>query len=122
MKIETCKLCNECGFLRGGIKGTLKPELGLFDIIENQILFPCHLQLKAVTGSENQGVEIYAEETNTFKVCYGYVASLHKSRVIPKHPVMRSLMKSLDTESDDYKRVMTIEETLKYHEIDKEEV
>jgi hypothetical protein len=122
MKIETCKLCDECGFLRGGIKGTLKPELGLFDIIENQILFPCHLQLKAVTGMENLGVEIYAEEANTFKVCYGYVASLHKSGILPIHHVMKSLFDSLDIESDEYKKVMTLEETLKYHEIDKEEI
>jgi len=115
VKIETCKLCSECGFVRGGIRGTLKPELGLHEIIENQVLFPCHLQLKAVTGSENTGVEEYSEKVDTFKVCYGYVASLHKSRIPPKHITMKTLMESLDTTSEDYKKIMTIGETVKYH-------
>jgi hypothetical protein len=115
--IALCNLCNECGFLKKGIKNTLKPELGLFKVIEEQQLFPCHLHLKAITNSENTGIEKYVNKVNKVKICYGYVASLHKSNIKPKHTVMRYLYSLLEVESKDYKNVMTLDETLKYHNL-----
>jgi len=54
MIVEPCKeLCNECGFLNDSKVGVLKESLGLKRIIATEEIFPCHLQLKAVTGNKN---------------------------------------------------------------------
>lgn len=69
MKILPCKkICHECGFSKLGTKNTLYAES--FEIIERGIIFPCHMYLKAHTGSENKGVE----QLNEIHVCRGYVA------------------------------------------------
>ena len=72
--IKTCnKICGECGFTKDGTTDTLYNEA--FDIIENAIVFPCHMYLKSKTGSENQGTEMLDE----IHVCRGYVAFMLKN-------------------------------------------
>ena len=73
-RIKTCnKICGECGFTKDGTTDTLYNEA--YNIIENAIIFPCHMKLKEVTGSENQGVELLKE----IQVCRGYVAFMAKN-------------------------------------------
>ncbi len=116
-EIEPCQeVCHECGFLNDSQHGVLKEDLGLLDIIKDGILFPCHLQLKAVTGSENEGVEQYVEETNTFKVCRGYVESMYISEngaEFADNPIWKKLFN--DVKGNINPKVMTISETIDYH-------
>lgn len=73
-KIKTCnKICGECGFTKDGTTDTLYNEA--YNIIENAIIFPCHMYLKSKTGSENQGTETL----NEIHVCRGYVAFMVKN-------------------------------------------
>lgn len=106
-------MCNECGFLRDGIQNTLQPNV--FDVINNRILFPCHLQLKAHTGFENLGTEIYIEESDQIKICRGYVESMYISGIAPANEVWVKLYKQLEDEGLD-PRTMYIDEAIKYHE------
>ena len=76
--------------------GVLKESLGLSEIIEKGVLFPCHLQLKAVTGSENTGVEQYIAEKDTFKVCRGLIESSFISGLHMYNPVWTKLYAQLD--------------------------
>ena len=69
MNVKCCsKICNSCGFLKGGIQNTLYAE-AVEMMIEHHI-FPCHLYLKAHTGSESYGTETLKD----VEVCRGYVA------------------------------------------------
>jgi hypothetical protein len=113
MNIEPCKsVCHECGFLQGSQKGVLTPDVVHF--VKTGTLFPCHLQLKAVTGSENQGIEIYVQTQETIKICRGYVISMYKSGIPPKHKLWAKLYN--DIKSDDMSSIMSIPEALNYHE------
>ncbi len=112
MKIELCTLCDECGFTKGAKKGVLKIELGLMEIIRNQVIFPCHKVLKAHTGSENTGTREYAEKTGKVQVCSGYVQSLKKSGILPNNEAMSYLYEQTPRDNSN---IMTIEETLKHH-------
>lgn len=68
MKISVCNhICKECAF-NNSTKDTLYAEA--YNIIEEGILFPCHMYLKSMTGSESFGTELLDE----VKVCRGYVA------------------------------------------------
>ena len=68
MKVIACeKTCKECGFIKDGTKDTLYAEA--FEIIENGIIFPCHMYLKSKTGSESHGTS----SLDTIKVCRGFV-------------------------------------------------
>lgn len=72
MKIKPCnKICDECAF-NGSTKDTLYAET--FDIINNGIVFPCHMYLKSKTGYEHLGSETLDE----IQVCRGYVAFMKK--------------------------------------------
>ena len=72
MKIKPCnKICDECAF-NGSTKDTLYAET--FDIINNGIVFPCHMYLKSKTGYEHLGSETLDEK----QVCRGYVAFMKK--------------------------------------------
>jgi len=113
-KIAPCKeVCNECGFLNDSQVGVLKESMGLLDIIEKGVIFPCHLHLKAVTGSENTGVEQYAEDKDTFKVCRGYVESMFMSGKQLDNPAWRHLYMQLSGEF--HPKIMSIQETIDYH-------
>ena len=112
--IKPCdEVCHECGFLNDSQVGVLKESMGLIDIIEKGIIFPCHLKLKAVTGSENTGTEIYAETKDTFQVCRGYVESMFLSGKELGNPAWRDLYEKLDGKFNS--KTMTIEETIEYH-------
>ena len=118
-EIEPCEeVCHECGFLNDSQIGVLKKDLGLLDIIEQGILFPCHLQLKAVTGSENTGVEEYAEKKDIFKVCRGFVEAMYiqdSEADAVQGVIWQKLFKDLDGKINP--KTMTIDETLIYHGI-----
>jgi len=74
MKISICKkTCNKCGFSRKGTKNTLYKEI--LHYISQGKVFPCHLELKKVTGSENSGVSKLKE----VKICRGYVGFIKKN-------------------------------------------
>ena len=112
--IQPCdEVCHECGFLNDSQVGVLKESLGLKEIIDSGVIFPCHLQLKAVTGSENTGVEIYAEEKDTFKVCRGLIESSFISGLHTDNPSWKVLYEKLDGKLNP--KTMTIRETLEYH-------
>jgi hypothetical protein len=114
MIISPCdEVCHECGFLNNSQKGVLKRELGLEEIIEKGVIFPCHLQLKAVTGCENEGVEEYVETVDTFKVCRGYVESMFISGRMKGNPVWEKIFAKLEGKINP--QTMTIDETLAYH-------
>ncbi len=116
--VVNCELCDSCGFLDNSQVGVLREDLGLLDIIENQIIFPCHQTLLAYNSShgkgkiENQGTKEMVEDTGLVQVCTGYVQSLVKSGIPPKNRGMARLMLELK-EIDP--RIMTIEDTIKYH-------
>ena len=113
--IKPCdEVCSECGFLNDSQVGVLKESLGLSDIIERGVLFPCHLQFKAATGRENTGVEQYAEKKNTFQVCRGLVESSLLSGLHRGNPAWERLYGQLDGKIN--KKTMNIEDTKKYHE------
>jgi hypothetical protein len=115
-KISPCKeVCSTCGFLNDSQVGVLKEELGLTTIIKEGIIFPCHLQLKAVTEFENLGTEVYAEEVDVFRVCRGLVESSFKSNLHRDKPEWVDLYLQLEGAMNP--KVMNIEETLKYHNI-----
>ncbi len=107
------EVCHECGFLNDSQVGVLKESLGLLNIIDKGIVFPCHLQLKAVTGSENTGVEQYAEQKDTFKICRGYIESMFLSKRMLNNPLWQDLYEKLNGKFDS--RTMTIEQTLERH-------
>ncbi len=112
--IKPCnELCYECGFFNDSQVGVLKESLGLVEYIEKGIVFPCHLQLKAVTGCENKGVEDYAEKVNEVLVCRGYVESMFISKKHLDNPMWQHLYKQLDGKINP--KTMTLTETLKYH-------
>ena len=112
--VEPCdELCHECGFLNDSQVGVLKESLGLVEIIEKGILFPCHLQLKAVTGCENKGVEQYAETKDTFKVCRGLIEASFISGLHMERPEWQDLYKKLNGKFNP--KTMNIEQTLEYH-------
>ena len=111
-EVELCTLCEACGFIKGSQVGVLKEELGLNEIIDNQILFPCHKHLVAYNGFENQGAEEMVAETGKLKVCTGFVQSLVKSGIKPKNRAMAYLMSTIDKVDD---RIMSIDETKQYH-------
>lgn len=72
--IEVCKQpCSECGFTKDGTRNTLYAEA--ISMIANGTVFPCHMYLKSITGSENEGVE----KLTHVKVCKGYVAFIKKN-------------------------------------------
>ena len=118
-EIEPCsEVCHECGFLSDSQVGILKEELGLKYIVENGILFPCHLQLKAVTGSENSGVEQYADEKDVFKVCRGFVESMYlqdREAKAVQGVIWQKLFSDLDGNINP--KTMTIDKTMTHHEI-----
>ena len=112
--IQPCdEVCHECGFLNDSQVGVLKESLGLQNIIDKGIIFPCHLQLKAVTGYENKGVEIYAETKDTFKVCRGLIEASFISGLHTDKPEWNNLYMQLDGKF--HPKIMNIEETLEYH-------
>ena len=112
--IEPCKnICKTCGFLNDSQVGVLKESLGLKEIIDKGVIFPCHESLKAVTGSENTGVEQYMEEKDTFKVCRGLIESSFISGLHTDKEVWREMYEKLDGKLNS--KTMTIQETLEYH-------
>jgi hypothetical protein len=116
--IKNCKLCEKCGFLKDSPVGVLKESLGLLEVIEDQMIFPCHQTLLAYNSShgkgkvENEGTLEMVEDTGVIEVCTGYVQSLVKSGIPPKNRAMSKLMWELESIDP---RIMTIEETIKYH-------
>lgn len=67
--IKPCnKICKECGFIKGGATDTLYAETA--EMVHQGILFPCHMELKAISGDESYGVE----QMDDVRVCRGYVA------------------------------------------------
>lgn len=105
MKIVTCsKVCKECGFVKGGTKDTLYKDID--HIIEEGIVFPCHMYLRDNTGSENTGTETLQE----IQVCRGYVAYMRKNKpeVLAKHPIWLQLFNEIT--SEDIDRLLTYEE------------
>jgi hypothetical protein len=114
MKIIPCeKRCSECGFSKNAIKGTLQKEI--IDCVNTQTIFPCHMELRKVTGSVNEGVELYAESQDVFRVCRGYIASMRKSGVQPRYELLRELFEEVSTDNED--EIMSLEEAYKYHGI-----
>lgn len=112
MDIEPCsKVCSECGFLPGSPVGILQPEIR--EYIAKGILFPCHMKLRSVTGSDNQGVELYMTVQPTVKVCRGYIIAMIKSGIPPQNQAWAKLYHAVGSDIDP--RVMDIQETLKYH-------
>lgn len=106
-KISICnKTCIECGFLKCSKKGVLTPDF--IQIANRQILFPCHMELKKVSGSENTGVE----QMKDIKVCRGYIESFVKSGIKAKHEEMQKLMNQIE---DVEKDIMNVTEALRYH-------
>lgn len=105
--ISLCnKVCIECGFLKDSKKGVLTPDV--IHIVNRQILFPCHLELKKVSGSENTGVE----QMEDVKICRGLVESLVVSNIKPKHHEMQKLMNQIDEPNEN---IMEINDALRYH-------
>ena len=77
-KITLCsKICRECGFSKIGTQNTLYAEA--IEVINQGILFPCHMYLRSQTGDESRGTELLSE----VKVCRGYVA--YMSLYAPKY-------------------------------------
>ena len=76
LKVSPCsKICHECGFTKKGMKNTLYAEV--FDIIQNGVVFPCHMYLKKHSGHESFGTENLQE----IKVCRGYIAYMKKHKL-----------------------------------------
>ena len=114
MIIEPCKeLCHECGFLNDSKIGVLKESLGLKNVINTGQIFPCHLELKAVTGNENKGVEVYVATQKHFKVCRGLVEASFLSNLHMDKPLWLMLYKKLDGRINP--KTMNIEEALARH-------
>ena len=112
--IEPCKeVCHECGFLNDSQIGVLKESLGLQEIIDKGVLFPCHLELKKVTGFENKGTEFYTETQDTFKVCRGLIESSFLSRLHLDKEIWQLLYDKLDGKINP--KTMTIKQTLERH-------
>lgn len=112
--IKPCdEVCHECGFLNDSQPGLLKEELGIIEMIREGQVFPCHMQLEAVTGSMNTGVEKYIEKKDTFKVCRGYVESMFISEMHLNVPFWQDLYEKLDGKLNS--KTMTILQALQYH-------
>jgi len=112
MKIIPCKkVCKECGFLNNSDVGVLQPNI--IDVVNTQTIFPCHMELKKVTGSENTGVESYMASEEEFRVCRGYLESLAKSDVEPRYELLRKLIEEVSQNMTD--NIMTIDESIEYH-------
>ena len=111
-EISTCKkMCNECGFSKHSQRGTLQEEL--IQYISEQKLFPCHLELKKVTGSENTGVEKYIEEVKTIKICRGLIECMYISCIEAKNETIQKLYDEVkDNISPD---IMNLGEVINHH-------
>ena len=97
-KISVCnKICKECGFTKNGTKNTLYYET--IDMFRKGMLFPCHMELKAVSGDESYGVEMLEE----IKVCRGYVAFMAKHNPVMKYVshIWRDLLNEVDSKELD---------------------
>jgi len=40
-------------------------------IVQHNAVFPCHMEMKGVVGSTNEGVELYVQKVDTFVICKG---------------------------------------------------
>ena len=85
--------CVECGFTKDGACNTLFADM--IHIVQEDIIFPCHMFLKARTGSDNRGAETLSE----VKVCRGYVAYRKKHNVKAKRDL--DLWNKLESEIPD---------------------
>ena len=63
------EMCVECPY-REENKDRLEVEQ-YENIVAANAVFPCHMDLKKVVGSDNSGVEIYVSVVDTFMVCRG---------------------------------------------------
>lgn len=91
--ISLCpKICSECGFTTDGTTDTLYAEA--FDIIRMGTLFPCHMYLKSITGSESYGTEHLTD----VKVCRGYVSYMYLHAPYPQYlpAIWKDLFNQLD--------------------------
>ena len=111
MKISVCnKICTECGFSKHGSKNTLYAEA--FDIMKTGTLFPCHMYLRSISGSESHGTEHLTE----VKVCRGYVSYQFLYGKIPANTVQtwNYLMSQLN--ESDMEDIYTPDELIANHE------
>jgi len=116
MRISPCKqVCSECGFVKSGTKDTLYAEA--FDMIQTGTVFPCHMYLRAHTGSESYGTETLKD----IQVCRGYVAHVAKYypeilesyRADIQYIWFQYLLPHLD--SSDFEELYTPEELIQAH-------
>ena len=61
--------CPECPYLEKNKEHLDKTQYE--NIVQHNAVFPCHMELKKVVGSDNSGVEIYASVVSEFVVCRG---------------------------------------------------
>lgn len=114
MKIEPCKqICKECAF-NGNTKDTLYAEA--YKMLNTGTIFPCHMYLKAHTGSESYGVE----KLKDIQVCRGYVAFVKKHKFYEQYqPAIRKLWDNFlldkidDSELDDILSLHELEQNHK---------
>lgn len=110
-KIKPCnKICKECGFIKGGATDTLYYETHA--MMNKGILFPCHMELKAVSGNESYGVE----QMDEVRVCRGYVAFMKKEREFYRKfiPFWGELMDEID--DSELENIYTTQELIKNHQ------
>lgn len=113
-KVTTCKkTCIECGFSKDSPRGTLQPEL--LQYIFEQKLFPCHLELKKITGSENTGVEKYIEEVDEIKICRGLIECMYISGIQANSDSIQKLYD--EVKNDISPMTMNLGEVVKHHSV-----
>lgn len=111
-KIKVCnKICSECGFTKDGTENTLYHEtLGM---MMTGVIFPCHMELKKISGDMSYGVEKMSE----VKVCRGYVAFNKKNNFrleVRRNPIWASMLAEISDEELD--NICDIDELHRRHE------
>ena len=63
------RMCKECPYKKENQKHLSVEQHK--EIVKVGAVFPCHMDLREVVGSDNSGVELYAQIVDTFVICRG---------------------------------------------------
>jgi len=123
MTIDVCdEVCEPCPW-RVENAHQLKKDV-IKNMIENEIISPCHMVMHDNIGSKTEGVELYAEicknEDKPFLICRGF--AIARARMYRKHK--NTMLMALDMKirrEEDYSRVDIVDMDYIYGEDNEQE-
>jgi len=108
------KVCPECPCHKNALPGSLV----LKDAVPmvGRALFPCHMDLEAVSGSNNTGIEMYKETKDVFHTCRGWVEMHMRSNLIQEGTIFEKLAQDVLDQGGLTDGTLDIMETIEMHQ------